>query len=117
MVQTYEQKVSPQAAMLLAELGYDWTDTAPVQSVAMRWLREEWNFAVVVEPESDYADFNDEIVEFATGEWVYYIRDISDNGKYIHMERRALPTYEDAAEEAIRTALGVLYYRLKSDNN
>ena len=85
------------------EIYEDWTIhwkgyiSAPTQQMAMAWLREEKNIFIVIEPHA-YDYVNEKNKSCVCSLW------IGDN-YYEYIESRDYPSYEDAAEAALKYCL------------
>lgn len=69
----------------------------PTQQMAMRWLREEKNIFIVIEPHL-YDYINEKNKSYVCSLWV------GDN-YYEYIESRDYPSYEDAIEAALKYCL------------
>ena len=69
----------------------------PSQSMAMKWLREEKNIFIVIEPHA-YDYVNEKNKSYACSLW------IGDN-YYEYLESRDYPSYEETVEAALKYCL------------
>ena len=69
----------------------------PTQQMAMKWLREEKNIFIVIEPHT-YDYVNEKNKSYVCSLWV------GDN-YYEYIESKDYPSYEDAVEAALRYTL------------
>lgn len=70
---------------------------APTHQMAMKWLREEKNIFIVIEPHA-YDYINEKNKSYVCSLWV------GDN-YYEYLESRDYPSYEEAVEAALKYAL------------
>ena len=71
--------------------------SAPTHQMAMRWLREEKNIFIVIEPHA-YDYINEKNKSYSCSLWV------GDN-YYEYLESKDYPSYEEAVEAALKYAL------------
>ena len=71
--------------------------TAPTLQMAMKWLIEEKNILIVIEPH-DYDYINEKIKSFSYSLWV-------GDRYYEYIESKDYPSYEDAVEAALKYCL------------
>ena len=82
---------------------YEWNRSplghiaAPTHQMAMKWLREEKNIFIVIEPHA-YDYVNEKNKSYSCSLWV------GDN-YYEYLESRAYPSYEEAVEAALKYCL------------
>jgi hypothetical protein len=89
---------------VLCSKGYLWDCTAPTLQMAMKWLREEKNIFIVIEPHSyDYLNEKTSSYVFAIWEGDNYMEVYS----YKNSELRGISylTYEEAVEAALKYIL------------
>lgn len=71
--------------------------TAPTHQMAMKWLREEKNIFIVIEPH-DYDYINEKNKSYACSLWV-------GDKYYEYIESKDYPSYEEAVEAALKYCL------------
>ena len=72
-----------------------WKCIAPTHQMAMKWLREEKNIFIVIEP---HAYINEKIKSYDCSLWV-------DDNYYRYLESKDYPSYEEAVEAALKYCL------------
>lgn len=105
-----EDYVSYEVAKLLKEKGFDYQgfdyidfegevikQDRPTHQMAMKWLREEKNIFIVIEPHA-YDYVNEKNKSYSCSLW------IGDN-YYEYLESRDYPSYEEAVEAALKYCL------------
>ena len=105
-----EDYVSFETAKLLKEKGFDYQgfdyidfggevirQDRPTLQVAMKWLREEKNIFIVIEPHA-YDYVNERNKSYSCSLWV------GDN-YYEYLESKDYPSYEEAVEAALKYCL------------
>lgn len=105
-----EDYVSFETAKLLKEKGFDYQgfdyidfegevirQDRPTLQMAMKWLREEKNIFIVIEPHA-YDYVNERNKSYSCSLWV------GDN-YYEYLESKDYPSYEEAVEAALKYCL------------
>ena len=105
-----EDFCSFEVAKLLKEKGFNYkgfdyidfegeviTQDRPTHQMAMKWLREEKNIFIVIEPHA-YDYVNEKNKSYSCSLW------IGDN-YYEYLESRDYPSYEEAVEAALKYCL------------
>ena len=105
-----EDYVSFETAKLLKEKGFDYQgfdyidfegevirQDRPTLQMAMKWLREEKNIFIVIEPHM-YDYINEKNSSYVTSLW-------QGDNYYENITSKDYPTYEEAVEAALKYAL------------
>ena len=95
----YDQSSDEPQQLTLDEMYYSYDEflKAPTQQMAMKWLREEKNIFIVIEPHA-YDYVNEKNKSYSCSLW------IGDN-YYEYLESKDYPSYEEAVESAIKYSL------------
>lgn len=93
--QLFTTQIQQYITNIICSKGNLWKCIAPTHQMAMKWLIEEKNIFIVIEP---HAYINEKIKSYDCSLWV-------DDNYYRYLESKVYPSYEDAVEAALKYCL------------
>lgn len=93
--QLFTTQIQQYITNIICSKGNLWKCIAPTHQMAMKWLIEEKNIFIVIEP---HAYINEKIKSYDCSLWV-------DDNYYRYLESKDYPSYEDAVEAALKYCL------------
>ena len=95
--QLFTTQIQQYITNIICSISNLWKCIAPTHQMTMKWLREEKNITIVIEPHT-YDYINEKNKSYACSFWV------GDN-YYEYLESKDYPSYEDAVEAALKYCL------------
>ena len=95
--QLFTTQIQQYITNIICSKGNLWECIAPTHQMAMKWLIEEKNIFIVIEPHA-YDYINEKNKSYACSLWV-------GDRYYVYIESKNYPSYEDAIEAALKYCL------------